>query len=89
LKVTIVGFTTGLLIMLAAARVVYLWWWRASLLDSAQQRAANLAAILREYVLDAGVAFTQKPFTPASLLRKIRDVLDAPRADPGSPDGRK
>jgi signal transduction histidine kinase len=50
LKVMIVGLTTGLLVMLAAARVVDLWWWRASLVNTAQQRAANLAVILGEYV---------------------------------------
>jgi two-component system, cell cycle sensor histidine kinase and response regulator CckA len=32
---------------------------------------------LREGVLAGGLAFLQKPFTPADLLRKIREVLDA------------
>lgn len=32
-------------------------------------------AIFRHQVLDAGVAFIQKPFTPESLTRKIREVL--------------
>lgn len=30
-------------------------------------------------MLDAGVAFLQKPFTPDGLALKVRQVLDAPR----------
>jgi two-component system, cell cycle sensor histidine kinase and response regulator CckA len=27
-------------------------------------------------LIESGMAFIQKPFTPASLLRKVREVLD-------------
>jgi two-component system cell cycle sensor histidine kinase/response regulator CckA len=34
-------------------------------------------AVVRHGALEAGIAFIQKPFTPDSLTRKVRDVLDA------------
>jgi hypothetical protein len=35
-------------------------------------------SIVRHGVLTTGVAFIQKPITPASLAQKVREVLDAP-----------
>jgi CheY-like chemotaxis protein len=37
-------------------------------------------AIAHQGVLDKGVALLQKPFTPAALARKVREVLDQPGA---------
>ena len=36
-------------------------------------------AISRRGMLEPGVAFLEKPFSPVSLARKAREVLDAPR----------
>jgi CheY-like chemotaxis protein len=50
-------------------------------------------AILLQYGIDGGMAFLQKPFTPAELARKVREVLDCeqvPLISQGSrlsPDG--
>jgi FixJ family two-component response regulator len=34
------------------------------------------AAVINHKILERGAAFIQKPLTPRTLLRKVRDVLD-------------
>jgi two-component system cell cycle sensor histidine kinase/response regulator CckA len=36
-------------------------------------------AEIRQGALEPGVAFLQKPFSPMTLARKVREVLDTPR----------
>ena len=44
-------------------------------------------AVMRGGVIKSGAAFLQKPFSPASLARKVREVLDEPPSLPGPPGG--
>ena len=35
-------------------------------------------AVVRHGILEPGIAFLQKPFSPEALARKVREVLDKP-----------
>jgi hypothetical protein len=37
--------------------------------------------LIRRGVVEESTAFLQKPFTPAALAHKVREVLDAPQEE--------
>jgi DNA-binding response OmpR family regulator len=39
-------------------------------------------AVVRHGLLERGLNYLQKPFTPAVLARRVREVLDAPKEMP-------
>jgi two-component system cell cycle sensor histidine kinase/response regulator CckA len=43
---------------------------------------SGYTAVMLHGVIEAHMAFLQKPITPAALLRKVRRVLDAPALHP-------
>ncbi|WP_202796956.1 response regulator [Pedosphaera parvula] len=46
-------------------------------------------ALAHHGVLDEGICFLEKPFSPSRLARKVREVLDAPVQHPFHPNGDK
>jgi FixJ family two-component response regulator len=41
------------------------------------------SSVIRNGILEPGVNFVQKPFTPLSLTKKVREVLDASGSQKG------